>query len=57
VRGMAEKIVYLLNHSEKARAMGVRGKGMTGEFDIRKMVSEQEKLYLSLLREKGRITE
>ena len=57
VRRMAEKIVYLLNHSEKARAMGVRGKDMVGEFDIGKMVNDQEKLYLSLLREKGRTTE
>ena len=57
VQGMAEKIVYLLNHSEKARAMGVRGKGMVGEFDIGKMVNDQEELYLSLLREKRRIAE
>jgi glycosyltransferase involved in cell wall biosynthesis len=55
VRGMAEKIVYLLDHSEKGIDMGVRGKGMVGEFDILKMVSDQEELYLSLLREKGRV--
>jgi glycosyltransferase involved in cell wall biosynthesis len=55
VRVMAEKIVYLLDHSEKAIAMGIRGQGMVEEFDIWKMVSEQEELYLSLLSEKGRI--
>ena len=57
VRGMAENIYYLLNHSDKAVAMGKKGKGMVEAFDIGKMVREQEKLYLSLLREKGRVTE
>lgn len=52
VRGMAEKIVYLLDHSKKAAAMGKRGKGMVGEFDIWKMVKEQEELYLTLLKKK-----
>lgn len=55
VKGMAEKIVYLLGHSEKAIDMGRRGKTMVEEFDIWKMLSEQEKLYLGLLREKGRV--
>jgi glycosyltransferase involved in cell wall biosynthesis len=55
VRGMAEKIVYLLDHSEKAIDMGRRGKKMVEEFDIWKMVSEQEELYLSVLSEKGRV--
>jgi glycosyltransferase involved in cell wall biosynthesis len=57
LKGMAEKIVYFLSHSEKAVEMGKQGKEMVEEFDIGKMVSEQEKLYLSLLREKGRIRE
>jgi glycosyltransferase involved in cell wall biosynthesis len=55
VRGMAEKIVYLLGHCKKAIDMGRRGKGMVEEFDIWKMVNEQEELYLSLLSEKGRV--
>jgi glycosyltransferase involved in cell wall biosynthesis len=57
VKGMAEKIVYLLRHSDKAQDMGEKGKAMVGEFDIWKMVDEQEKLYLKLLREKGRVLE
>ena len=57
VRGMAEKIIYLLSHSDKAQDIGERGKAMVGEFDIWKMVDEQERLYLSLLREKGGVME
>ena len=57
VKGMAEKIIYLLGHADKAQAMGESGKAMVGEFDILKMVDEQEKLYLRLLREKGRVLE
>ena len=57
VKGMAERIAYLLGHSEKAVDMGRRGKTMLEEFDISKMVSEQEKLYLGLLGEKGRVIE
>lgn len=55
VKGMAEKIVYLLTHADKAVEMGKKGKEMVGVFDIGKMVSKQEELYLSLLREKGRV--
>jgi len=53
-RGMAERICYLLDHPQEAKAMGRCGKANVGEFDIRRMVKEQEDLYLSLLREKGR---
>jgi glycosyltransferase involved in cell wall biosynthesis len=53
-RGMAEKIIYLLDHPEEARDLGERGRDKVGEFDIWRMVREQEKLYLMLLREKGR---
>jgi len=53
-KGMAEKIIHLLNHPEEARALGKRGRDKVEEFDIWKMVKEQEKLYLRLLREKGR---
>jgi glycosyltransferase involved in cell wall biosynthesis len=53
-RGMAEKIIYLFDHPEEARDLGERGRDKVGEFDIWKMVKEQEKLYRRLLREKGR---
>jgi glycosyltransferase involved in cell wall biosynthesis len=53
-RGMAERIIYLLEHPREAKNMGKQGKKMVGEFDIWKMVREQEALYLKLVREKGR---
>ena len=53
-RGMAERIIYLLDHPKEAENMGKQGKKMVGGFDIWKMVREQEDLYLKLLREKGR---
>jgi glycosyltransferase involved in cell wall biosynthesis len=53
-REMAGRIIYLLDHPKKAKDMGKQGKKMVGEFDIRRMVREQEDLYLKLLREKGR---
>jgi glycosyltransferase involved in cell wall biosynthesis len=53
-RAMAERIIYLLDHPREANNMGKQGKKMMGEFDIRRMVREQEDLYLWLLREKGR---
>ena len=45
---MAEKIVFLLEHAEEARAMGAAGKTMIAEFDINAMVHAQEDLYLAL---------
>ena len=51
---MAEKICYLLDHPSEAKDMGRCGKENVGEFDIRQMVSEQEDLYMKLLKEKGR---
>ncbi len=54
VRGMAEKILYLLAHREEARGLGERGRERVGEFDIWRMVKDQEELYLRLLREKVR---
>ena len=49
IEGMAEKIIYLITHPEKARAMGEKGKQFVSEFDIWKMMAQQEKLYLDLL--------
>jgi glycosyltransferase involved in cell wall biosynthesis len=54
LKGMAEKILYLLDNPRKAKDLGEQGRKMIGEFDIWKMVTEQEELYLRLLREKGR---
>jgi glycosyltransferase involved in cell wall biosynthesis len=54
VKGMAEKILFLLNNPGKARDLGEQGRTMVGEFDIWKMVTKQEALYLRLLGEKGR---
>jgi len=54
IREMAERISYLLDHPKKAKGMGRYGKENVGEFDIRHMVREQEDLYLTILREKGR---
>ncbi len=45
VQGMARKILYLLTHPEKARAMGRNGAGMVQEYDIWKMLRQQEALY------------
>ena len=53
-RGMAERICYLLDHPREAEGMGRCGKEKVGEFDIWRMVKEQEDLYLKMLREKGR---
>jgi glycosyltransferase involved in cell wall biosynthesis len=48
IRGMARKVLYLLTHPEEARAMGRSGKGMVQEFDIWKMLRQQEELYARL---------
>ena len=48
LEGMANKIVYLLNNPEKARVMGKRGRELVDEFDIWKMVKQQEVLYRNL---------
>jgi len=47
--GMAEKIIYLIRHPEKASEMGERGKRLVEEFDIWKMLEQQEELYAHLL--------
>lgn len=48
VQGMARKILYLLKHPEVARSMGKKGTEMVREFDIWKMLKQQELLYSSL---------
>jgi glycosyltransferase involved in cell wall biosynthesis len=53
-KAMAERIIYLLDRPQEAKMLGKQGKKMVGEFDIRRMVREQEDLYLKLLKKKGR---
>ena len=48
VEGMARKILYLINHPGEARAMGQKGRELVEEFDIWKMVKQQELLYANL---------
>jgi glycosyltransferase involved in cell wall biosynthesis len=48
ITGMAEKIIYLINNPEEARAMGKKGRELVEEFDIWKMVKQQEALYQKL---------
>jgi glycosyltransferase involved in cell wall biosynthesis len=45
VQDMARKILYLLTHPEEARVMGRNGTSMVQEFDIWKMLRQQEDLY------------
>lgn len=53
-KAMAERIIYLLNHPQEAKQMGKQGEKRVREFDIRRMVRDQEDLYLKLLRKKER---
>jgi len=50
IHAMAEKIVYLIRDPEKAQEMGGKGKDLVEEFDIWKMLAQQEELYASLLK-------
>jgi glycosyltransferase involved in cell wall biosynthesis len=47
---MAQKVMHLLQHPQKASAMGERGKELVQEFDIWKMVKQQEILYANLFK-------
>ncbi len=49
IKGMAERIIYLIRNPDRAREMGEEGRKLVGEFDIWKMVEQQEELYTSLL--------
>jgi glycosyltransferase involved in cell wall biosynthesis len=48
IEGIAKKIIYLITHPEKARDMGEKGKQLVNEFDIWKMMNQQEQLYVEL---------
>ncbi len=49
IQGIAEKILYLLNNPDIAKRMGIRGQQQVDEFDIQRMVRQQEDLYQSLI--------
>ncbi|MBW1855710.1 MAG: glycosyltransferase family 4 protein [Deltaproteobacteria bacterium] len=49
IKGMAERIISLIRNPDRAREMGEEGRKSVGEFDIWKMVEQQEELYTSLL--------
>jgi glycosyltransferase involved in cell wall biosynthesis len=46
---MAQKLVFLLKNPLEARIMGQQGAKMVAEFDIEKMMQQQEALYEQLL--------
>lgn len=48
IEGIAEKTVFLLENPKKAKKMGQKGSFMVEEFDIYKMVADQERLYAEL---------
>lgn len=49
IQKCAEKIGYLLNNPDIAQRMGKQGQKMVEEFDIHRMVQQQEALYHSLV--------
>jgi glycosyltransferase involved in cell wall biosynthesis len=49
IQGMAEKIIFLLQHPDQAREMGQQGRALVAEFDSYKMIQQQENLYEELL--------
>ncbi|MDY0093439.1 MAG: glycosyltransferase family 4 protein [Candidatus Vecturithrix sp.] len=49
IQGLADKIVYLLAHPDIAQQMGNNGHERVAEFDIHRMVRQQEELYRSLI--------
>jgi glycosyltransferase involved in cell wall biosynthesis len=53
IDGIAEKTVFLLENPEEAKEMGKKGSFMVEEFDIHKMVADQERLYAELLNFSG----
>ena len=48
IREMAQKVIELLQDPQKASAMGEKGRELVQEFDIWKMVQQQEILYANL---------
>jgi len=52
-QGISQRVIELLEDDEKRKKMGQRGMEMVAEFDIHKMVQDQEQLYQRLLKEKN----
>jgi len=50
IKGLAERVIYLLRHPDLARKMGQQGIRLVDEFDSDRMVRQQEELYLTLLK-------
>jgi glycosyltransferase involved in cell wall biosynthesis len=50
---IARRVVELLKDDARRESMGKRGSEMAAEWDIHKMVRDQEELYQKLLKEKG----
>jgi len=50
---LAQKIIFLLDNPEQARAMGRAGQSMIADFDINAMVRSQERLYRELAGRRG----
>ncbi len=53
ISGIAEKTAFILKNPKKAKQMGQKGNSRVKEFDIHKMVSDQEILYAELLNFSG----
>ena len=51
IGGMAEKIAYLINNPDTIGEMGEQGKRLVEEFDVWKMLKQQENLYADLLKQ------
>ena len=50
IDGFADRIIFLLRHPDQANVMGSAGQQRVAEFDIHRMVQQQEELYLRLTR-------
>lgn len=51
IQGIAERVLYLLEHPGEAKRMGQNGRSLSSEFDIYEMVRQQEREYEHLLAE------
>ncbi len=49
IQEMADHLIFLLSHPETAHAMGQAGQRLVDEFDIYRMVTQQEMLYERLV--------